>query len=377
MKIVIISHTEHYQNAEGGVFGWGPTIREINHLAQDCEALIHLAPLHSGKPPQSSLSYTNQNISYHALKPSGGHGLEKLSLIKNAFYNLKLIHQHTADADWIQFRAPTGIGIYVLPYLKFYRNKKYWVKYAGNWVDPEMPLGNKLQKLWLKHIAVSAKVTINGHWEKDKRFLAFENPSLTSAEYEQSKLAVSLKSNPNQEGWRLCFVGALNEHKGVPIILEAIEKSPDEFINKIKEIIFIGDGNDRESYQKKAKSLDVACLFLGFLDKENVFEQLSQSHALILPSKSEGFPKVIGEAMATGCVPISTDVSCIKDYIRDAENGFVMRERTADALQASLTQLLNLSYQEYKSIILKNLNFAERFTYAFYNKALKERVLES
>jgi glycosyltransferase involved in cell wall biosynthesis len=376
MKIVIISHTEHYKNQDGKISGWGPTIREINHLAKDCETLIHLAPLHAGQPPQSSLSYNYQNISYQALKPSGGHGLEKLSLIKNAFYNLKLIHQHTADADWIQFRAPTGIGIYVLPYLKFFRNKKYWVKYAGNWVDPEMPIGNKLQKFWLKNLATSAKVTINGHWEQEERFLAFENPSLTSIEYEQSKLAVDLKTNPKQEGWRLCFVGALNEHKGVSIILEALEKSPDELKSKLKEIIFIGDGKGKESYQKKAESLDVACFFLGFLDKENVFQQLSQSHALILPSKSEGFPKVIGEAMATGCVPISTDVSCIKDYIVNTENGFVMQERTSHALQISLTQLLNLSYQEYKSIILKNLNFAERFTYAFYNKALKSRVFE-
>ncbi len=377
MKIVIISHTEHYKNQDGKISGWGPTIREINHLAKDCESLIHLAPLHAGQPPQSSLSYNYQNISYQALKPSGGHGLEKLSLIRNAFYNLKLIHKHTADADWIQFRAPTGIGVYVLPYLKFFSNKKYWVKYAGNWVDPQMPFGNRLQKFWLKHLAKDVKVTLNGHWETDQRFLAFENPSLTSAEYQQSQQAVAVKSNPCEQGWRLCFVGALNEHKGVSIILEALQKCPLAIKSKIKAIVFIGDGSDKESYMKTASYIGVKCHFLGFLDKAAVFEELRQSHALLLASKSEGFPKVIGEAMATGCVPISSNVSCITDYITDGENGYVMKQRNAEALKTKLSALINLSFDEYQSIITKNLNFANRFTYHFYNQALKNQIFES
>ena len=34
MKLTIISHTEHYKLSDGTLVGWGPTITEINHLAE-------------------------------------------------------------------------------------------------------------------------------------------------------------------------------------------------------------------------------------------------------------------------------------------------------------------------------------------------------
>ena len=45
-------------------------------------------------------------------------------------------------------------------------------------------------------------------------------------------------------------------------------------------------------------------LMLGALNREEIFQIYKESHAIILLSKSEGFPKVIMEAGAFGCVPI-------------------------------------------------------------------------
>ena len=83
MRIVIISHTEHYRDKNDHIFGWGPTIRELNFLAQEklVKEIIHIAPLHQGPIPKSSMAYTESNIKFESLKPSGGHGLKKLSLI--------------------------------------------------------------------------------------------------------------------------------------------------------------------------------------------------------------------------------------------------------------------------------------------------------
>jgi glycosyltransferase involved in cell wall biosynthesis len=337
--------------------------------------IVHLAPLHQGTPPNSSLAYVDTNrIKFIPLQPSGGKGLQKLSIAWTALSNLKKIHKAIQEADIIQFRAPTGMGLYVLPYLKWFNTKPYWVKYAGNWIDPKMPLGNRLQKQWLlKHLEPETQVTYNGNWVDKPGFLSFDNPCFTTADYQEARSALDQKTDPRKEGWTLCFVGALNAHKGVPLILEALRKKPETL--HIKAIHFVGDGLDRDHYEALAKDLKVKAYFHGFLPKSEVHQVLAQSDALVLPSKSEGFPKVVGEAMAYGCVPIVSRVSCMEDYITTGENGFLIEELTTSALLGSLQKLSCLSASELHQLRVKNYTFAGCFTYTFYNQALQEKII--
>ena len=57
MKLLIVSHTPHYQKGNA-IVGWGPTIREIDYLAQVFDRVVHVAPLHPEAAPASSLPYT-------------------------------------------------------------------------------------------------------------------------------------------------------------------------------------------------------------------------------------------------------------------------------------------------------------------------------
>lgn len=375
MRIVIISHTEHYKSTEGVIKGWGSTIRELNHVAEICDELIHLAPLHNDLPPDSSLSYTSNKIQFVALKPSGGKGLKKLSIIQTALHNLKLIHKYTKSADYAQFRAPTGMGLYVLPYLKLFRSNSYWIKYAGNWIDPEMPLGNRIQKYWLKNIDRKVKVTINGRWESNPRFIPFENPSLTSEEHLIGKDIINDKIKNSPDKFRLIFVGSLNRHKGVHLIIDTFIKLKNK--SCFSEILFVGDGAERKVFEKSAKQIDFPIHFLGHCSKEKVAELLARSHVLLLPSKSEGFPKVVGEAMNFGCIPIVSDVSCLSDYIKTGENGLVLDDLSSDAIWSALETISKWSLSDYHMALKKNAGLASRFTYQHYNFALKSKILRS
>ncbi len=377
MTLCIISHTEHYKDESGNIKAWGSTVTEINHLLEIFDRIIHVAPLHQGTPPPSSLPYIDdERIDFIPLKPSGGLGLQKLSILWTAFSNLKKIQKAIQHADILQFRAPTGMGIYVLPYLKWFNSKPYWVKYAGNWMDPQMPLGNRFQKYWLlKYLESKTRVTYNGNWEDRPQFIAFHNPCYTLKDYQQAKSALDQKSDDLKEGAVLCFVGALNAHKGVPLILEALKQKPKDLL--IKDIHFVGGGPDREDYESVAKELDVVTYFHGFLPKNQVHQILAKSDALLLPSRSEGFPKVVGEAMAYGCVPITSNVSCMEDYINDGENGFLLHDLNASALLNSLKKLSELSTKELHELRLKNYTFAECFTYSYYNQALQENIINA
>jgi len=370
MKIVIISHTRHYKK-NNKIVGWGPTVRELNYLSNISNELTHIAPLHKGIAPKSSLPYKN-NIKYVYLKPSGGKFLKKLTILTAMPFNLWQIIRHIRNADYIQFRAPTGIGFYVLPLLKFSK-KKYWVKYAGNWIDTNMPLGNKLQKWWLKNMLnEEAIVTINGNWEKEKKnIISFENPCITKEEYKLGKQIIQKKEI--LEKINFCFVGGLNEHKGVHLILQALTLLKDR--SKIGTFHFVGDGPERSKFEKLAKNLNMNIKFHGFLKKDKINAIYSQSHFVVLPSKSEGFPKVIGEGMNFGCVPIVSNVSSIGQYIVENENGFLLNQLDSHNLVNIFKKALSLSNNQYKSMQQKNYQIAEKFTYEYYIHRVKNEIL--
>jgi glycosyltransferase involved in cell wall biosynthesis len=53
-----------------------------------------------------------------------------------------------------------------------------------------------------------------------------------------------------------------------------------------------------------------------------VHDLLKLSHFLLLPSDSEGFPKVLAEAACYGVIPVVSSVSSIPHYINES-NGFL------------------------------------------------------
>jgi len=67
--------------------------------------------------------------------------------------------------------------------------------------------------------------------------------------------------------------------------------------------------------------------FIKFYDNvsgENTIHDIySKAHILLLTSSTEGFPMVIMEAMAYGCVVLSTAVGDIPYHVKNNENGFL------------------------------------------------------
>ncbi len=371
MKLAIISHTPHYIR-DNQIVGWGSTVREINHLTDIFDEIFHIAPLHKGKPPGSSSSYTSKRIKFVPIKPYGGKGLiDKISVISTSFHNLKKMQSVMPKVDWVQFRAPTAMGLYVLPYLSLKRNLRKWVKYAGNWKMEDPPLSYRFQKWWLQNNFQNSKVTINGQWEnQEKHILNFQNPCLDEKELTEAK-EIALNKNFDDK-LTFCFAGMLTKNKGVDLILEALRRVSGK--EMIREVIFAGDGIDRDRYERIASDIKISIVFKGFLDRTCLEAVYKESNIILLPSESEGFPKVIAEAAAFGCVPIVSDVSSIGQYFNET-NGFLLKEITAEELAGKIDFAL-ADRTRLKKMSLNCLNVAELFTFEKYIKDLKEKILD-
>mgnify|MGYP000986473550 CR=1 FL=1 len=371
--LTIISHTEHYKTADGSIVGLGSTVTEINHLLDVFDAVIHVAMLHDGPAPASALPYTSNRIHFMPLPAVGGpRVLDKLAILWRAPLILRVIHKAINQTDYFQFRAPTGIGVFVIPYLIVWRSKKGWFKYAGNWKQKNAPVAYSFQR-WLL-TKQKRYVTINGKWKNQaKSCLTFENPCLTDKDLLLGN-DISENKNFKNQSISFCFVGRLEKEKGLDLLIEAFKKLPEDQKAQIKIVHIVGDGKAKENSEREAIDDNIKFKFHGFLSRNDVHEIYKASHAIVLPSASEGFPKVIAEAMNFGCLPIVSNVSSIGHYVKEGINGFLLDTISVDSLLIQLQKVLNLSGEDYNNMV-SNEKGVERFTYSYYNNRVKNELL--
>ncbi len=369
-SLTIISHTDHYINSEGVVLGFGPTVTEINNLLEIFDEIFHVAMLHKkGSVPASAMPYVKNKVKFIPIQQVGGKQIkDKLKIIWQAPSILNRIKKTIKQTDYFQFRAPTGIGVFVIPYLVLFNSKKGWFKYAGNWNQRNAPLAYSFQRYILKK--QKRIVTINGRWQNQpKQCLTFENPCLTNKEVEEGQSIISKKTI--EKGLiNLCFVGRLEKEKGIDILIKTLINFPENEKAKINKIHIVGSGVSLDLYKEKGNNSDLNFCFHGFLSRNEVQTIYKESHAIILPSASEGFPKVIAEAMNFGCLPIVSNVSSISHYIKDGENGFLLNSISVEGLEQKLLELLSLTEVEYRGMINVQKNEMYKFTYSNYNKRI-------
>ncbi|MFL0352426.1 glycosyltransferase [Xanthomarina sp. GH4-25] len=375
MKLAIISHTEHYKAPDGTIVGWGPTITEINHLLEIFETIYHVAMLHDTEAPPSALPYLSDKVVFVPLPALGGQSIiSKIELVWKAPKVLRIINRTLKQVDWFQFRAPTGMGVYVIPFLSFCVKTPGWFKYAGNWNQEHPPWGYRLQRWMLKQ--QSRKVTINGSWNhQPKHCITFENPCLTNAELDEG---LKLGKEKSLEGLiHFCYVGRLERPKGVERIIQAMAALTDLEKQRIGVVHLVGDGPEKAYFEELSKTAGVTFKFHGFLPRQEVFEIYRACQVYLMPTTaSEGFPKAIAEAMNYGCLPIVSNISSISQYIINDVNGLIVDEVTHNHFIIKVRTLLNFTEEEYIEIIDSQRRLVHLFTFEHYNNKICNAILK-
>ncbi|GGW60377.1 glycosyltransferase involved in cell wall biosynthesis [Winogradskyella epiphytica] len=375
MNLAVISHTEHYKRPDGTIVGWGPTVTELNHLLEVFDTIYHVAMLHDEEAPASALPYSSDKIVFISLPALGGQSVgDKLKLVWKSPEVLRIIRQTLKKVDWFQFRSPTGIGMYVIPYLTFCAKTPGWFKYAGNWNQTNPPLGYRLQRWMLKR--QSRKVTINGHWENQpEHCLTFENPCLTTSELQQGEVLNKQKSFDGQ--LTFCYVGRLEKPKGVERIIQAITELSDGEKEQIKVVHLVGDGPDKAAFMTLAENSGVSFIFHGFLSRGQVFEIYKESQVFLMPTTaSEGFPKAIAEAMNFGCMPVVSNISSIGQYIKHKETGLCLSEVTVAELTAMIRVLKSIDMNLYHNILNNQRPIVDKFSFKHYNNRIIAEIIK-
>lgn len=136
----------------------------------------------------------------------------------------------------------------------------------------------------------------------------------------------------------IIYVGRLIPQKNVKLLLDAFR-----IIHQINPNVILklyGEGYLQTSLEQYALQLNISknVKFMG--KSSNVFEAIQKAKLFVLPSKYEGMPNALLEAMCIGLPVISTKVSGATDFISDGINGMLVEhddpKMLADAIQTVL-----------------------------------------
>jgi len=119
---------------------------------------------------------------------------------------------------------------------------------------------------------------------------------------------------------RICYAGKISRPKGVPEMLAALERLHADAGTPPFELTMAGGCQD-EVLKASLDSLPDYVTWLGQIPQPALAELLRRSDIFVLPSYFEGLPLVLIEAMASGAVPVSTDLPGVKDWIDAHVNG--------------------------------------------------------
>lgn len=138
------------------------------------------------------------------------------------------------------------------------------------------------------------------------------------------------------------FLGRLDARKSPDVLLRASREILSRFPDT--KIVFGGDG-EVEKNKSLAAELGIAerCEFHGWVagaEREELFERAA---VYCLPSKNEGLPMSVLEAMARGIPTVATPVGGIPQVINDGVDGVLIPVDNHQALAVALNHLLESS----------------------------------
>lgn len=144
------------------------------------------------------------------------------------------------------------------------------------------------------------------------------------------------------------YVGRLSYEKGADRLIEALamlgERSGWRYI-------FAGEGPQKERlqqmvYQKQLKNVE----FVGNI--QQIDDLFMRSKIFVIPSRTEGFPNSLAEAMANGCASVSFDSIPSGDVLVDGEEGIIVKDGDINALSDAIDTLMN--NESYRAQLAEN-----------------------
>jgi glycosyltransferase involved in cell wall biosynthesis len=138
---------------------------------------------------------------------------------------------------------------------------------------------------------------------------------------------------------RLLSVGRIVHQKGLDLAIRAL--------GGLKEFDWewriAGDGPQQAALQSLVKELGIGdrIIFLGWQSREQLTECYRRANIFLFPSRHEGMPNAMLEAMASGLPVIASCIAGNEELVVDDKTGLLVPSEDIERLQTALKKLLS------------------------------------
>ena len=338
MKILILN--SEYPPIGGGA--GTATANLAHHLAtQGIEVKVITARYGNLPALDQSLGFDLIRIPTLRKKDDRTNPGEQILFIFTSFWNcLPLFRRWRPDVIWAFFGFPSGITALML---KVVFGIPYIVSLRGGDVPGFRPYDFKVfHKLGGPFIKIV--------WKNAKTVIANSRGLMTLAQKFYSRVPIQVIPNgvdldffkPVHHAGKttqLLFVGRVVYQKGLDLLVNALS----ELIDHDWMLSIVGNGSYKDHlYQLvEKKRLSERIKFQGWCNKEQLLPYLSKAHVFVNPSRHEGMPNAVLEAMACGLPVIATRIAGNEDLVQDGKNGFLVETEDVEGLRRVLQVLIN------------------------------------
>ncbi len=332
---------------------------------------VIIAPMSNRNKSAIDDFYLNQKIDFHKINSFDIKSFKSIiRTIVGLPKNISTIYMAMKFATHIHLRCPGNIGLLGCVVQVLFPKKMKTAKYAGNWdSNVKQPLSYRLQKWILSNtfLTRNMQVLVYGEWENSSKNI---KPFFTASYFEKDKIEITPRDFKTKISFM--FVGTLSNGKQPLYAIQLVE-------NLLKrdhpvQLFLYGDGTERkllENYIEK-NNLENFIFLKGNQNQETLKKAYLENHFVILPSLSEGWPKVIAEGMFWGCFPIATMVSCVPYMVDKGNRGLLLNLN----LMEDVVKIENIITDKtvYHEMVQKAIAWSRQFTLDVFEIEIKKLV---
>ena len=371
MTLAIITHVTHYSK-DGSLYAYGPYVREMNIWAKQVSQIVIVAPLKMEGVSEIDLPYDHSRIRILRIPRISLTSFTEIlrAMVLSPFIFLQIFRAMLL-ADHIHLRCPGNVGLFGCLVQVLFPNKTKTAKYAGNW-DPKakQPVSYRFQKWLLSNIfwTKNMQALVYGEWPDRSNNI---KPFFT-ATYEK-RMAVHITHRYFSSPFKFLFVGTLSHGKRPLYCIQLIEALQTKGMEVSMDLY--GEGGEREALEAYIhdKELSDIVVLHGNQSSEIVEKAYNNSDFLLLPSKSEGWPKAVAEAMFWGCIPLVTKVSCVPWMLGEGRRGVLLQadlDKDIARIEAAMLDTKKLTETS-----MEAQKWSQQYTLDFFEAEIKKLLL--
>jgi glycosyltransferase involved in cell wall biosynthesis len=230
-------------------------------------------------------------------------------------------------------------GIPVVWYVRVDKRLGIFNWFASNIATRIVTISNNVQNIFPKKLIINA----------NKKFKTI----YTGINLEQVD-AVSITSclreelNVNKDTQLVALIGSIQPRKGQKDFIEAIYEIKKNHLYDAEDVKFLIVGDIVDESQRnyleelkemvKKNQMEEMVIFMG--RRNDVLSIMKQVNLVVLPSYSEGLPRVVLESFACLCPVVATDVAGTGEIVDDKQNGLLIKPGNIEMLFKSILFML-------------------------------------